>query len=401
MRFALLGGDEDTRVLERLIGASNDHEIFSVPSSEWESLLARSDFDVVLIARGPDELLRIEQFRKLVGAGVPVAATHPAADVLTAYEIEMIRRESRGVLIPLALDWSHPAWEFIVTTLLHGQNSPVGRIEQITFERIQSDRSRDSVLTQLAQDIGIIRPLLGTVSSVNAVGTSRDDDSFAALTVHFSNEASCTVNWSIASPAVGKATSVQLAGDRGTAVLNIPQSRMAAWELSFGDDRRETFADSNPVTELAERIRLAIAGSEPNPSWADACLDLEIADTAEKSLRKKRTIDLYTSERSEAKTFKGFMAAAGCLILMVILLAFFGLAVWDGLRAPFRDDVVATQNNTGGTAGAAAVDRPGWPLWIRMWPVYPLLAFLLLQLLLFITRSPHRDSTANAGSQTS
>lgn len=401
MRFALLGGDDDTRVLERFVEGTADHEVFSVSSSEWESLLARDDCDVVLIARGPDEALRIEQFRKLVGAGTTVAATHPAADVLTAYEIEAIRRESRSVLIPFAIDWLHPAWDFVFESIRDDPDSPISRAEQIFFERVLADRSKNSAFTQLAQDITIIRQFLGTVTSVNAVGTSRDDHSFGALTVHFSNDAGCAVNWSIAASGAGKATSVQFVSDRGTAELTIPQNRSSAWELQFDSGRHESFPAKNPVSALAESIQRALNGSEPRLNWGDACLDLEIADTAEKSLRRKRTIDLYTSERSEEKTFKGFMSAAGCLILLAVLLTFFGLAVWDGLRAPFRNDAVSTQVKANDKAVPPADSRPAWPLWLRMWPVYPLLGFLLLQLLVLLTRSTRNDRATDAGTQNS
>jgi hypothetical protein len=96
-------------------------------------------------------------------------------------------------------------------------------------------------------------------------------------------------------------------------------------------------------------------------------------------LRRKRSIDLHLADRSEERTFKAFMSAAGCLILVAILLVFFVLAVVEGFRVPLQDTTV--------TLPADEPPEPTRPLLLRIWPVYPLLAFLALQLFVRFARS--------------
>jgi predicted dehydrogenase len=385
MRFALLGIDEDVKLLRRLIANAPTHEIFTVPTADWESLIARTDYDAVVVARSSDELLHTEQLKKLVATGAPVVASHPAADVLTAYELEMIRREGGGLLIPWAREWNHPAWDRLMDLLRQAPgSSSIGRPEQISFERFMADRRRPAVQTQFAQDIDVLRRLLGTVTSVNAVGTTRDDQSWSSLTVHFTGENSCTATWSLTAPGSPAQSRVHVVGDRGTETVVIPDDLETEWEFRDSVGHHHSLSGWNIASAVVEQVQKARQGHSSKPSWEDACLDLEIAETAEKSLRRKRAIDLYTSERSEEKTFKGFMAATGCLVLVAILFAFLGLALWEGFRGPFREVAAPASMESGANASRDA--RPGWPMWIRMWPVYPLLAFLLLQFLLLITR---------------
>lgn len=401
MRWALLEEDDDTRQWESQIAAAREseavraHEFLRVPTAEWESLLARTDYDAVLMGRRSEESLRAEQLRKLVSAGTTLVVFHPPVEVLTAYELEMIRRDRGGILLPFAPGWRHPAWDRLRQLILDGESSPIGRVEQVSIERFLSDRHLKTVSTQVSRDIDVLRRLLGVITSVHTVGVPRGEDSWSSYTVHFASEGGCAATWSIAAATPGTQARVNLAGNRGSASLVIPSDLAgAAWELLIhpaGDraEERVTFPEFNEAEALEADIARARKGQPVVPSWSDACLDLEITESVEKSLRRKRAIDLYTAERSEEKTFKGFMAAAGCLILVVILLAFLGFALWDGIRAPFREGIVSPQN-----LDARSSRDSGWPLWVRLWPVYPLVAFLILQILLFITRGSKGDSKA-------
>ncbi len=398
MRWALLGADDETRLLARMFAAAPGLDLITLAQPEWESLLARDDFEAVVVAHGTEESLRGEQLRKLVGAGVSVVAMHPAVDVLTAYEIEVIRRDAGGTIMAFAPGWQHPAWDILCDLVTLGDGSPLGQTDHVSFDRHIVDRQRAAVLTQFGQDVRILRRLLGDITSVNAVGVTRNDGSWSSLTVHFTSESGRSASWSIAAPGGVTETRVNLSGSLATATLVISGSPGdETWELRDSVGYHEVFPHWNDAVKLVEQVRLATQGRSQAPSWSDACLDLEIAEAAEKSLRRKRAIDLHTTERSEEKTFKGVMAAAGCLVLLAILLAFFGLALWDGFRSPFRD---------ASKFGATAMERPagmppethhGWPLWARLWPVYPVLAFLLLQLLLLITRRSNDESASTTG----
>jgi hypothetical protein len=93
--------------------------------------------------------------------------------------------------------------------------------------------------------------------------------------------------------------------------------------------------------------------------WSAACRAAELAEAAQQSLRRGRTIQLHYEEHSEQQTFKSVMAAGGCLLLMGLLLMLGIVAVVDAIAGPVRKN-----------------------LWFRLWPVYvfaPIALFLLLQ----------------------
>src|SRR5262245_47837822 len=141
MRWALLGANTETNNLARILADVPEIDWMVVPATEWESLLALNDVDAVVVVPGLDAPLREEQLKKLVGAAIPVIAVHPAADVLTAYEIEVIRRESGSKLVAYAPGWFHPAWNRLCD-LSRKDPSPLGRIESVQFERNVIDRDR-------------------------------------------------------------------------------------------------------------------------------------------------------------------------------------------------------------------------------------------------------------------
>jgi hypothetical protein len=140
---------------------------------------------------------------------------------------------------------------------------------------------------------------------------------------------------------------------------------------------REEFCDWDEATALIQAVQQAEICSDRSTTWLDVCTDLDLRETAERSLRRKRTIEVRQDDRSEESAFKGVMSAVGCSLLMLALVILLSAAVIEGFRMPFADPPVAT-----GTAAESL------PLWIRLWPVYPLLAFLSMQLLLIVARRP-------------
>lgn len=73
------------------------------------------------------------------------------------------------------------------------------------------------------------------------------------------------------------------------------------------------------------------------------------------------------------------MSAGGCVVLMLALLILMIFAVVEGFRMPLIDAEAVRESGQ-------AVPRAH--MLLRLWPVYPLAAFLLLQFLLFIAKKP-------------
>jgi hypothetical protein len=124
----------------------------------------------------------------------------------------------------------------------------------------------------------------------------------------------------------------------------------------------------NEPAVVLETFACAFRGEAVSPIWQDACRDVEIAATVERSLARGRTIELYDEEISEEATFKGMMAVGGCGVLLLGLLGLIVAATLDGLQLSFRHHL----------------------LW-RLWPVYllfPIVVFLGLQLLKLVFEKP-------------
>ena len=124
-----------------------------------------------------------------------------------------------------------------------------------------------------------------------------------------------------------------LVGTKGRAVLDMhsdrPWSLQTEWQ---GEINQQAFPDWEPAAVVLDQFVAAVEGSESRPTWTDAAQAMELADAVERSLRRGRTIELHFEEHTEQGSFKGVMAAAGCLLLMLGL----GLTVAGALIGGFK-----------------------------------------------------------------
>jgi hypothetical protein len=210
--------------------------------------------------------------------------------------------------------------------------------------------------------------LLGEISSVSASGVVADGQASAAshwgnLGIHLSGPSESIARWSLGPQRQAAGARLTLVGDRQTISAWIPDGD-GAIELShrlpgLGDDLLTWSAAD-------EFLRRIIAADAPlaTPSgtrWDEVCRALEITDAVQRSVQRRRTIELYHEQVTEHETFKSMMAAGGCGMLLWVLLVLLMVGIVDGLRLPLRE----------------------MEIW-RLWPallVAPLATFLALQLL--------------------
>jgi hypothetical protein len=403
MKLALIGADDDSLELVRWAVESGRHELVAaydsdlyaaelrslaphVPLNEsWEGLVLGSTADAVVVGRGGKELTaqtgiahaerRADQLRKLAQAAVPMVVVCPACEAIVGFEIEMIRRDAKAIIIPYVPHGSHPAVDHLSEWVLQEDESPIGNVEQIVLQREQADRKREAVLVRLARDISLVREFIGTIQTVSASGPAaaigrdpigpkpKEPPSLANLSVHLGGDDALSGRWSI-EPAldqdVGRLTVI---GQRGKAVLTMPA--VGDWSLHMPGG--ETTTEQATLAEDAEQVFSWLSHAMETDefydadAWLAACRDQEAAEAVDRSLARGRTIELFNEEHTEEESFKGVMAMGGCLLLVMALGVLFLAVIVEGLRLPMRS----------------------WPLW-RLWPFYllvPIAAFLLLQLL--------------------
>jgi hypothetical protein len=361
MRLALLGIDETTAALafaaqrggrDRLVLACDVDETerwpvllgdHTVVQQSWEILLTGTadgspPCDAVLVSTSStDPERRLEQMRKLAGAGMPMLVSHPVhASMLAYYELDMIRRETGCVMHPFLPARTHPMAMRLHELIDRPEASPLGVIDQIGFDRPLSQTSKANVVTNFARDVDLLHYLGGEITQLGAMGspgrTSGGD--FAAyhnLAVQMAGGDNRLLRWWVASADEPYGGRLTLNGSRGKAVLTIPPEPAAhsggrsVWRLEIrtaGEPQVTEMADWEPHVAALDELRAALAGPQTPSRWPDAARAIELTETIERSLAKGRTITLYEQEYSAAATFKGLMTSLGCALLLIALGAF-------------------------------------------------------------------------------
>jgi hypothetical protein len=152
----------------------------------------------------------------------------------------------------------------------------------------------------------------------------------------------------------------------------------------------ERVPDAVPWDGPAHRIadlcaildRSPVDGDEPVP-WSQMCDDLEVLDAVERSKRDGRAVVLRERSRRPERAFQQRMALGGCLLLLVCLAILVGGTVREVFMRPNGHVTAARSGPEHDPVAAPARNRPEdtvRPLWLRLWPAYPLIAYLLYQL---------------------
>lgn len=389
MKLALLGTDDR---IDQVAAAAlrAGHEVVAASDlpggSRWRSLVPWEDLldaavcDAVLVGREGWTEARAEAVRALVQAGRPLLVSHPAElSMLWAWELEMIRQDAGGLLVPLLPERLHPFVQRLRTTLeaaLAGAG-PLGQVESLVFERRLAERHRDRVLASLARDADLVRVIVGEPARIAALGVAADAEPSAwnSLTVGLTGPTSVPVRWQVAGGNAGQ-LALALHCERGRIELVIPDDWSKPWQWTESDQPGEQcwFDQAAAMLPLVSGLTEISAADSMTPArWSDAARAIEVAEAVPRSLAKGRAIDLHQEEFSELGTFRGTMASAGCGLILLAL----GLLV------------VATL--VGGIAHEFGWDQGGRIAGV--WPVVVLVAlggFLLLQLLPLLVTTGRR-----------
>ena len=356
MKIALLGVDAEMLAVARALLQTGRHQIaglysdeheaaavaslaFQVPiSSSWESLLTGQVADLVLVACAADEDILANQLRKLVQADVPLVVSHPILQsMLVCYELDMIRQDTRSPIWPYRPWLWHPAVLQLESQLASGLDSPIGVVEQLAIERQAADRSDRAVLAHFARDVDLARHLSGELTKLSALCPPTAQARLANLGVQLSGPEGALVRWSIRPAEDCLGAHFTFSGSQGHITLIMPDDD-APWTLEIfanGQTTIETYAEAEPATGFVDHLD-SISLDEPadGAEWLSAARSIELTETIDRSLAKGRTIELYDEDYSEETTFKGTMAALGCGVLLLALLALFLSAVVTGLGIP-------------------------------------------------------------------
>lgn len=319
--------------------------------NEWEALLVRDDIDVVVISganpaadgESPARTRRAEQLKKLAQEKVPLLVAHPACEPIIALEVEMIRSDVGGVIVPMTARSRHPAVDELARAIddAPAEGESDADADQIVLTRRLNDRTRGNVLRWLTQDFETLKRLIGPIVKLSAVGpalpTGEDvmnrpkrTPSLAQLVVSIQGESKRVARW-IVEPGE---TSATLAIDRGHQRWRLDMPESDGWSLA-SPDQLATRGDANNDwggKHLAT-LREAIAGGGDS-RWFEAARTLDAVASIDSALSRGRSIEFHNDEISEQSSFKAVMAVWGCLLLVGTVVLFFGLSIPIQMFAP-------------------------------------------------------------------
>ncbi|MDA1018428.1 MAG: hypothetical protein O3A00_28725, partial [Planctomycetota bacterium] len=365
-------------------------------------VLADSSMEA-LIACGSQQSV-LEGTRQIAATGIPILLLpHADQGAEFAYELMLIRDDTGTCLVPAFLASQLECVRQFAASIAKGD---LGRVRFLRFDRDVPSRS-GSLTTQqldaeLLQDVDLLRSLCRVAGSRDADATAEEnrididqvtglisgvtDVGVSTATVTLAGAHVPESTWAISAVSVAENDSgdrqswkLSVKGDDRTAVLS-GFNRHDDVRLSFEPNLDHSDSTSSNANSLlnhfeheTQRLRSS-AGTESNrpesnqqdlwPVWNDLTRAFEIIDARHRSIRRRRTIDLYFETTSERNQFKTQMTALGCGVMS---LTFFGLLLYL---------VVASLVEL--PEGVLQVLRVIWLL--------PLMGFIGLQLLYFITR---------------
>jgi predicted dehydrogenase len=315
------------------------------PTADWELLLDRTAADAVVIGRhATSEDLRAEQLKRLATDAGALLVVHPASrSVLTYYEVDMARRESGCVVRHFNPIANHPAIADLARWLRDGHEA-VGRVAQLTCDRALARPTREAVLSHFARDAELLRAVVGHIRSTSAVGPRDADGSYASFQVQMAVDLDVSVRWSVAPSSGGNhGATLTLIGERGTVALLLPadlatgeswQLRTVVGERSEVERLAEWDAAGAAMAELAAAVGAAAeAGAEAVSTWQSATEAMEVADAAELSLQKGKSVDVHHQKLTPQLAFRGTMAALGCGVLMLGLAVLVVMTLLGGVES--------------------------------------------------------------------
>lgn len=375
---------EDAEAVARLVPPS------LAPSTDWEMLLDQATADAVLVGRGTaSPELRAEQLKRLVTDAVPLLVVHPACEsVLTYYEVDMIRRETRCLvrhynpLVGRAVIHEMAEW-------IRSGHPQVGTIHQVSCERQILDGQKAMVLYGLARDVELLSAVAGDIRKVSAFGPQTAEASFASLQIQMTTASPAPIRWSVA-PQAGQDRGLELTLVRNHGYFKLhlhDRSVDGSAAAGQGEDLEDLTDGQRQVTPLPpfdaptvaiHELAAAVAETDPQrraaaSTWDKATQAMEVVDAIELSLQKGRTIEVHQQQLTEQLAFRGTMAALGCGLLMVGLAVLVFAGLLGGIETVVQQRLV-----------------PYWPLVL----LAVLALFLLLQAIPLLV--PKRDRGGDA-----
>ncbi len=404
-KLALLGVDSDALWLVRQWHRQQRWQVVAVATEQPQILddaLAGAeqvapemwyegvDADAVLVSSNLSAT-QLAVLKQLVSLGKTLLIIHPAMESLTAYELPMHASDTPWrVLVwypQRRLGWEERSQEW---------SRHLGEIQRVRWTATVASADKEAVVTDLARAAHWCLPWTGgcrAVQAIDPVGTP-ETVHWDRLTVTVTSPREVALQWEVRTDADQQhaITHVLLEGTKSELELQFDEE-LRQWSVIRGrvEDVPQADDPAEAAQCVAERLARCAAGNDGGDDWLAACQTMEVPDVIEYSVRRRRMVDLVQEAPTEETSFKGVMAAGSCALLLLVLAIFAIGALWESVHRtrPRPGDRVAKQSDE------SESESPSRVRWWRFWPAFPLLAYLLLQLLILVARRTRGNAASS------
>ena len=292
---------------------------------------------VIIDSSDPDTL---EIAKQLAGNGVAILLYPRAAHGIEfIYQLGLIRDEQPDLfrLYPLRPWRLHPLVLRLQESL---RQRKLGRIYQLQWEReahVAGPDSQPALLSKsqveaaLLADVDLLKFLAGEFDQVTALQTGDPEQGIIQASLSLTGPEASPAQWSCRGTRGPSTWKLTVTGDAGKATL----SGGEAPGVITGDFVSTTSgaAPALPAETITFDYGPAVlqeflAGNTTTTAtgvWADDLNRIfDLLEGVHRSLRRRRTVELYFDTPSERSNFKTQMTAVGCAILLLTLLAIVG-----------------------------------------------------------------------------
>lgn len=333
MRLALLC--DDATVVPWLDAIANDttHEVVLAVSltarstellrgrsgirliSHWEDLLGGKGFDAILV--GGSDASILDAVKQLASAGQKLLFL-PSIDQGSTfiYELSLIRDDNHVSIIPALWQRSDPALVRIRELI---RTKGLGRVQLLQFQReiptTTSLVSQPEINRALLPDVALLRWLVGDYDQVTALRTGVSEGGLLTQSVKLAGRNLPEATWDVrgSRASVGR---LMIHGERGLATVELdPVSEQ--WTLIETDGARVAGNRVAAIRDFLTRLDDRTAGVS---EWQELVKGFETVDATQRSVTRRRTIDLHFEPMSERAIFKTQMTAIGCSVLIATLM---------------------------------------------------------------------------------
>jgi len=380
-------GDASGALRSRWQSASNGRWTIA---DQWEQWLSDEDLRLVVVStRTPSQL---DALRQLAATGKSVVIYPQLEHELSLpYELSLLADQTPFDVFPVRPLRQHAA---IVELQQDIRSGTLGSGLHLQLERkLSAPSSSGQKLLSIPQmeaawveDAAILDFLTGPFGQLTATRAAEIDGRAPLSQIIVGSSGGPQAVWTCCPSdeaewkltATGQSAQVEILA-RGNDELTITRRHN-------GQAPATSSRTSDPLEVTLSQIRTFFSGSRNPHGLRELIRAYELLDASRRSLKRRRTIDLYYDAPTERGNFKTQMAAIGCGVLMYTLFAILiGLGAGELLRQIY-----------GNAEHPGQINLPPWGSTlmtvIRILTFAPLGLFLALQFLMYFARTSREKS---------